>query len=702
MISIILVYDSNSKTVEHCKHWLKLNTKNSYELIELIDSTNLYIDISDAVSKASSDIIFLMDDSICVSTFWDEPIFSNTKPNRVTMGYLVEQMSTNPNRKSIEKDFGKTISTFKHNEFIEWANMSKKYFPNSVNSKDCFVPCSFLKNNWPKFLDTSKQKTNSVDELVGQLFSSNYTFSKTNTVFYKLQKTLNSVEVPLATNVPDAKKITAIINYCTNDYMFLKPCIDGVLPFANKVIVSMCDHFLDGSPENESIIQKSVNENPKAHFLKFLYDKTKNARWHHNFGRRAGLFHAPENTDYFMFLDVDEIVEPTKFMLWWKEEQKNLKDAYRLACHWYFRDFKYRAKTPEDAIVLIKNGKLVSDEYIFNNNERRYMVESAPENKRMEMCTYNGEIFTHHYSWVRSKEEMQKKVQCWGHNTDRDWQSAVNLEFNEPFRGKDIIFGREYDVVRPYVNVNIVTKYSNERSYKPKIATLIPTCGSNILNLSKITDELKQVSDIYLFTKNTEIDYLGNIIQCNDISGDDLPFECKKWIKNNLHAYDYFLYNEDNTLIRAEQVDAAIFYQKTLLPMNKLIGFLRYINSEKGKIFVDTKDIKLLKNKKEPIDKIISHKCKNWFSTRSLYSGNYLIHRSQADWLMLVDKWDTKFGQYNLKYNDKKESAASTVYINLEKYIPTDYNKLCVEYIPKDRSENDLLTEKDLKEILSS
>lgn len=253
-------------------------------------------------------------------------------------------------------------------------------------------------------------------------------------------------------------KITSIINYCTNDYMLLKPCIDGVLPFSNKVIVVYCDHFLDGTPENAELIKKSVAENPNAEFLEFQYDPTQSSRWHHNACRKIGFINAPQDTEYFMLLDVDEIIEPNKFIIWWDSQKNNLLDSYRLSCYWYFRDFKYRCKNIEEAIAIVKRGPLTeNDLLIFHQEERKALFWCLPENRRMDKCNLNGIPFSHHYSWVRSREGMIRKVQSWGHNKDLNWVPLVEKEFEQPFRGKDVVFGdREYEIVEPYINPPIL------------------------------------------------------------------------------------------------------------------------------------------------------------------------------------------------------------------------------------------------------
>lgn len=45
-------------------------------------------------------------------------------------------------------------------------------------------------------------------------------------------------------------RVATVINYCTNDYKFIGYCIAEAGAFSAQVIVPVCDHFLDGTPEN--------------------------------------------------------------------------------------------------------------------------------------------------------------------------------------------------------------------------------------------------------------------------------------------------------------------------------------------------------------------------------------------------------------------------------------------------------------------
>lgn len=251
------------------------------------------------------------------------------------------------------------------------------------------------------------------------------------------------------------KKITTVINYCTNDHMFLKPCVDAALKVSHKVIVPFCTHFHDGSEQNQELLSQSVDENQGAEFVQFDYNNKESSRWHCNASRKIGIMLAPDDTDYFMFLDTDEIIVPELFNEWWKTQQSNTLVSYKLSNYFYFRDFKYQCKEWQDSIALVQNGIFTQDQFIFHENERSGVFDYVPANMRSRNVTYMGKPFIHHYSWVRSKEAMLKKVSCWSHNKDQNWASLVEKEFSEPFRGKDMIFGFEYNTVEPYLDIKI-------------------------------------------------------------------------------------------------------------------------------------------------------------------------------------------------------------------------------------------------------
>jgi len=131
--------------------------------------------------------------------------------------------------------------------------------------------------------------------------------------------------------------IATVINYCTNDYQFLRPNINQVKKFSQQIIVPVCDHFYDGSLENQVLINRSIKENPEADFIKFKYDhKATFPFWrgwqfilrHLSLGsvwgpqywicfaRQLGFKAIKPPVDYVLFLDADEIIDGWKFMAW--------------------------------------------------------------------------------------------------------------------------------------------------------------------------------------------------------------------------------------------------------------------------------------------------------------------------------------------------------------------------------------------------
>jgi hypothetical protein len=78
----------------------------------------------------------------------------------------------------------------------------------------------------------------------------------------------------------------------------------------------------------------------------------------------------------------------------------------------------------------------------------------------------------HHYSWVRTRDEMMKKVQSWGHKNDRDWVALVNEEFSAPFKGSDFVHGYKYKTVSPLFDIRFETAAFKPREKEPRVIRL--------------------------------------------------------------------------------------------------------------------------------------------------------------------------------------------------------------------------------------
>ena len=54
--------------------------------------------------------------------------------------------------------------------------------------------------------------------------------------------------------------ITAILQYSTIDYRFLKCNLNQLSKFCNEIIVPICTHFFNGEPENPEKLQASIKK----------------------------------------------------------------------------------------------------------------------------------------------------------------------------------------------------------------------------------------------------------------------------------------------------------------------------------------------------------------------------------------------------------------------------------------------------------
>lgn len=241
--------------------------------------------------------------------------------------------------------------------------------------------------------------------------------------------------------------IGTVINYCSVDKRFIKRNIEECLKFSDKVIVPVCNHLFDGTPENyeyvEELVQLYTNE-PRLYFVQFEWDSTKNAKFHHNFARWVGLQFV--DSDYVLFIDADEMIEGDVMKQYLQTEEYKNHDVISLRCYWYFREPIYQATSTEMAGVVYKK-ELCNENMIFHQQERWAFRDYRQQLDIREDVTYNDIVMCNHYSWVRSKEEMLKKVKAWAHSTEKNWVQLVEDEFSRPFNGTDFIHGYNFKTV---------------------------------------------------------------------------------------------------------------------------------------------------------------------------------------------------------------------------------------------------------------
>jgi hypothetical protein len=243
-------------------------------------------------------------------------------------------------------------------------------------------------------------------------------------------------------------KISVVINYCTNDERFIRTSIDNALQVSDDIILPISDHLYDGTPENIESIKRLAKEYPQVNIQLYEWNNKYTPRYWHNISRVIGVNFVKNN--WVLFLDSDEIIDPELFSMF-LDSTIDEYDSYKLACYWYFREPIYQSKQWEDSPVLVRK-ELINIDVHNTVLEREQMFEALNVSKK-RMVTWNEKPMIHHFSWVRTKEAMLKKVVSWGHKNDRNWVDLVEEEFQKPFSGTDFVHNYEYNIVENKFNI---------------------------------------------------------------------------------------------------------------------------------------------------------------------------------------------------------------------------------------------------------
>lgn len=252
--------------------------------------------------------------------------------------------------------------------------------------------------------------------------------------------------------------IATLINFCSNEYRFLWDSIKEVKKFSHTIIVSVSDHFFDGKKEDPLLLNAIFQEFPDVKFLLFPFfpgpffgRRKETEHFWHNAGRMLGFAHLPKEIEYVLFLDADEIPDGDQFQAFLQKYPIHKYDFLKLYCYWYFREPRFQAKTWETSPLLAKRSAL-NRKLIMQKEERSGMFTQGKGEKLEGILGLEEKPMVHHYSWVRTKNEMLKKVRSWGHAKDRDWEALVEKEFSGEFQGKDFVHGYEFITVDPFIS----------------------------------------------------------------------------------------------------------------------------------------------------------------------------------------------------------------------------------------------------------
>lgn len=255
-------------------------------------------------------------------------------------------------------------------------------------------------------------------------------------------------------------RVATVVNFCTNEARFLRPVLEEAARFSKQILVPVCDHFFDGRPENRSLLGSIYCAFPQVTFVEYPYFSvpqrvfrtiTKAHFWH-SLSRLVACDHLEEGIEGVLFLDADEVPDGERVARWLEGSEARHHTVMRLANYWYFREPQYQADAWEDSIVFARVKALTPDA-LLHNDERGAIYSLLPGPKKRNVPGIDGRPLFHHFSWVRTREEMLAKVRAWGHRNDRNWESLVEEEFQTPFRGVDFVHGYKFQTVKPPVSI---------------------------------------------------------------------------------------------------------------------------------------------------------------------------------------------------------------------------------------------------------
>lgn len=276
--------------------------------------------------------------------------------------------------------------------------------------------------------------------------------------------------------------VATIINFCSIEARFLEACIKQCRLFSRQIIIPVCDHLFNGVPENLGLLQRIYASFPDCLFIEYpfsvqripkkAFQQVTPAHFWHCVSRVVGTRFLDEGIEMVLFLDADELPDGEKFLQWLDASDCAYHSVLKLANYWYFREPRFQSLRWEDSIVMAQK-RTLSSAVLLHESERDAIYNFLPGPKRRAVTGLDGQPMFHHFSWVRTKEEMQNKVRAWGHRFDRDWEKLIEKEFSEPFSGKDFIHGYSFRECLPQFQISLEgTHFVPDAQKSPQVVRL--------------------------------------------------------------------------------------------------------------------------------------------------------------------------------------------------------------------------------------
>ena len=259
-------------------------------------------------------------------------------------------------------------------------------------------------------------------------------------------------------------KVTVVISTSSYEKCFLDAILRECRKFADEIIVAAGDCLFDGTHEGDWYEDYS-KLNTDVRFVCYEVTKTiehnplqrrPHAYWH-NISRIVGASQIYGGTDWILFLDGDEVPEGDLVKDWLENTTLDPECSYKCCNYWYFRDVVNQATTWEDSVLLVP-GRWFRMENLYKllmkDNERDGLAVMFNLQRNVVHPKIQKPMF-HHFSWVRSKEGLLRKVRNWGHKSDKDWERLIEEKWAQPFDGTDFVHGYNYTIVSNLFDIDV-------------------------------------------------------------------------------------------------------------------------------------------------------------------------------------------------------------------------------------------------------
>jgi hypothetical protein len=254
-------------------------------------------------------------------------------------------------------------------------------------------------------------------------------------------------------NAAAAPAVGTVVSYCSLERHFLEHVLRETSKFSMHTVVVYADKLYDGSPETHDDLVRIKELFPHISFVGYSIDPVDELIDAPELNNRAAYWHnrARCECQYVLFLDGDEVPEGDRVAAFVKAAlapaPSALTPAIKFANWWYLREPTLRYRGVEDSVVLVPRARVAARDAVMLCEEERNNLAAPPVSR--SVTDGSPSPMFHHYSWVRTPQDMIRKVRLWSHRRDRDWESAVREELSRPIvpGHVDVIFGRNYETV---------------------------------------------------------------------------------------------------------------------------------------------------------------------------------------------------------------------------------------------------------------